>query len=206
MILGSSVSETYIGMLQKTLSQPSFVQTAMVQPISRDFHDIARMAFEEFEFPDGRFGTWWIEDRLKALFDEKGEYWKPLRREGQFDYVLSALKGMTEGTMPRWNANRLVLTLFKPSDLHKSRCPIPPCLINLSFYPVRQKLTLIANFRAQYTDAKGYGNLLSLAMLFLDVCDKTGFTPNRLYSIAQKPILKYSRSTGKKLLIALQKL
>jgi len=203
MIIAESISKAYIGMLQDTLRNSPFIQTTLLQPISYN-SDKIRECFNAYKFPDGRTGEWWIEDRLKALFNENGEYWKPLHREGQLDYVVSALEGMTEGTMPRWNANRLIINLFDPKiDLHKSRCPTPPCLINLSFHPVKQSLTLIATFRAQYTDAKGFGNLLSLAMLLKDIADKTGFHPSKLYSIAHKAILKYPQSVAKGLLHSL---
>lgn len=199
MIFGESVCDAYCGMLKSTLEGSLFLQVTMVQPVVEGPQCI-RAAFESYEFPDGRTGKWWIEDRIKALFDEKGEYWRSMHREGQFDYVISALNGMTNGTMPRWNANRLIISLFDPKmDLHKSRAPTPPCLINLSFYPVKKTLSLIATFRAQYTDAKGLGNLLSLAMLLKDVSEKTGFHPSKLYSIAQKVTLKYPTSTAKNL-------
>lgn len=199
MIIGTSISDAYISMLRSTLRRSPFMQVTVVQPVS--ISDDVKTTFESYMFPDGRSGRWWIQDRIKALFDKKGEYWKPIHRDGQLDYVISALKGMTKGTVPRWNANRLVITLFSPKDdLHISRAPIPPCLINLCFYPVKQRLTLIANFRAQYTDAKAYGNLLSLAMFLKKISEETGFTPFQLFSIAQKAILKYRKSVGKDLL------
>ncbi len=204
MILGASISEAYVGMLKHTLTKSPLMQVTMVQPVSNFLMDDVRKTFEQYVFPDGRTGKIWIRGRLEALFDENGEYWKPMRRAGQFHYILSALRGMTKGTMPRWNANRLVISLFNPKeDLHKSRCPTPPCLITLSFHPIRQDLTMIATFRAQYTDAKGYGNLLSLAMLLVQICETTGFKPFKLFSIAEKAILKYSKSTAKDLLAKL---
>lgn len=201
MILGTSVSEAYVEMLRHTLTKSPLMQVTMVQPVSNCLTDGVRKAFEQYVFPDGTNGKIWIQGRLDAVFDENGEYWNPMRRAGQFDYVLSALKGMTDGTMPRWNANRLVISLFNPKqDLHKSRCPTPPCLITLSFHPIQQNLTLIATFRAQYTDAKGYGNLLSLGMLLTQISQKTGFKPFKLFSVAEKTILKYSKRTAKDLL------
>ena len=97
-----------------------------------------------------------------------------MHREGQLEYVVSALKGMRKGSVARWNANRLIVTLFNQSeDLHNSRALTPPCLISLSFYPVRQDLTMVAIFRDQCTDTKGYGNLLSLAMILKQVSHQT---------------------------------
>ena len=204
-----SISDAYFSMLRSTLRESPFMQiTAVTQPILGDHVNNSvsfRTAFEDYTFPDGRRGEWWLQDRIKALFDVKGEYWKPMHREGQFDYVISALKGMTKGAIPRWNANRLILSLFDPKgDLHVSRAPTPPCLISLCFYPVKQRLTLIATFRAQYTDVKGYGNLLSLAMLLKKVSEETGFVPVKLVSVAQKAILKYPKSVGKDLLSKLR--
>lgn len=210
MIIGTSISEAYIDMLKNTLRKSAFMQVTSVR-LSEDSlkSDSVKSAFENYVFPDGRSGRWWIEDRLKAVFDSKGEYWEPIHRDHQFDYVVSALRGMANGSVPRWNANRLIITLFSPSNLHIARAPTPPCLINLCFYPIRQTLSLIGTFRAQYTDAKAYGNLLSLAMLLKDVAEKTGFTPFKLYSVAQKAILKYPKSTAKdlfnKLLVAFHK-
>lgn len=199
-----SVSDAYFSMLKNTLRESPFMQVSEVMnPILGDKinNDAAfELAFQSFKFPDGRYGASWIRDRILALFDEKGEYWKPLHRFAQLDYAVSALDGMRKGNVPRWNANRLIITLFDPSqDLHNSRAPTPPCLISLCFYPMKQKLTLIATFRAQYTDAKGYGNLISLAMLLKDVSEKTDFVPFKLYSVAQKAILKYPQSTAKQL-------
>ena len=190
-------------MLRSTLTESPFMQVTILQPVSEDT-DTVRTAFERYTFPDGRTGRWWIEDRVKALLSEEGEYWKPMRRDRQLDYVVSTLEGMRKGTVPRWNANRLIISLFDAKkDLHVSRAPTPPCLINVGFYPVKRSLTLIANFRAQYTDAKAYGNLLSLAMLLRKISEETGFMPLKLYSVAQKAILKYPKSVGKDLLTKL---
>lgn len=211
MIREKSVSDAYLGMIEDTTRKGhSFMQVAMIlYPILNDKINVDPH-FEEklrdFCFPDGRTGIDWLEDRIKAMFDEGAEYWNPIRRDGQFDYVVNALKGMIEGTMPRWNANRLIITLFESeNDLHKSRMPTPPCLINLCFYPVKNELSLIATFRAQYTDAKGYGNLYSLAMLLQQVCEKTGFAPKHLYSVAQKAILKYPKNIARKFRYSLLK-
>jgi len=158
--------------------------------------------FEGFKFPDGRTGRWWIENRVNALLRQGGEYWDLIRRNGQWTYLIAALKGMIAGTMPRWNANRLLITLFDPEKhLHKSRAPTPPCLVTLDFKPVRDQLTLIATWRSQYTDTKGYGNLYSLALLLLQVSEMSGFKPGELYSVANKPILRWSpRKVGRSLL------
>jgi len=200
MIVSSSVSDGYVDMLRDTLRNSPFMQVTMIQPVVEGSASV-RTAFEDYEFPDGRTGKWWIENRIKALFDAKGEYWEPLHRNDQFEYVISTLKGMQQGIIARWNANRQIISLFNPTkDLHTSRAPTPPCLISLCFYPVQQALTLIATFRAQYTDAKAYGNLLSLVMLLEKVSKETGFKPLRLYNIAQKTTLKYPKSIGKELL------
>lgn len=115
--------------------------------------------------------------------------------------MIRGLKGITEGTMYRWNSNRFLIMLFYPAkDLHESRVPTPPCLTILNFLPVKNGLSLIATFRAQYTDTKGYGNLLSLAYLLLSLCEGTGFRPAQIYSIANKPILKWPIRTARSLL------
>lgn len=208
-ITADSLSDAYMDMLRDTLKgPPSVVQVTLVKrPLVRgNLHQdgFFRETLDEYTFPDGRTGAWWIEGRVRAMMDMNGEYWDPIRRDRQLLYVISALKGMTAGTMPRWNANRLIITLFDAKkDLHKARAPTPPCLITLGFYPIRQTLTLVATFRAQYTDAKGYGNLWSLAMFFRKVCMMTGFTSLNLWSIANKAILRYPKSIGKSLLIKL---
>ena len=211
MITDSTVSGAYLGMLADTVREGySFMQVANVTtPLDGDRINVdPSFGYKllNFTFKDERTGMDWLEDRVRAMFNEGGEYQDSIRRDGQYDYVLDALKGMIEGTMPRWNANRLIISLFDSrKDLHKSRMPTPPCLIQLSFYPVKQTLSLIATFRAQYTDAKGYGNLYSLAMLLQKVCEETGFTPKHLFSVAQKAILKYPIKEAKRFRYALLK-
>jgi len=212
MISGNSISDVYAQMLANTLhkhlrGEPLIQVTEILKPIidgSINENEMFRKKLDNFVFPDGKTGKWWVEDRLRALFNEKGEYWNRLHKNGCFDYIISALYQMKKGFFPRWNANRLITTLFDSSiDLHKSRMPTPPCLITLAFHPIKDTLDLIGTFRAQYTDAKGYGNILSLCHLLRHVCDRTEFHPNRVYNIAYKPILKYPESTARKLLYTL---
>lgn len=154
--------------------------------------DSIHNAIMSFKFSDGRLGRNWFEKRINAMFEPKGEYYMPMRRYGQYDYVISTLRGMKEGKVARWNANRLIINTFDPSkDLHVARAPTPPCLASLAFYPIKDELSLVATFRAQYVDAKAYGNIFSLAMLLRQVCVETGFRPSTLVNIAQKPILHY---------------
>lgn len=204
MISCSSLTEAYVEMLKSTLEGDPFMQvTKVYDPVSNgevNIDENIHAAFEAFEFPDGRSGAWWIKDRIEALFDPDGEYQSKMNREGQLEYVISTLKGIRSKTVATWNANRVLINLFNPNkDLHTSRAPTPPCLISISFYPVRQDLSMIATFRAQYTDTKGYGNLISLAMLFKEISEKTGYTPLTLYSVAQKAILKWPKKTVKAL-------
>ena len=206
MIQRSSISDAFLDMLTDTVRNlPPFMQVAKVTyPVLKGdintapgFHD----RLKDFTFSDNRTGHDWLDDRIRALFEEGAEYWKPLHRDGQYEYVVEALKGMTAGTMPRWNANRLIVTLFdSEKDLHKTRMPTPPCLVMVSLHPEKQDLSLVATFRAQYTDAKGYGNLYSLAMLLQRICEDTGFKPKHLYSVAQKAILKYNKGEARSFL------
>lgn len=210
MINRASITEAYMEMLRTALEGNTFMQvTKVYDPIVRGVVNVdekIQAAYESFTFSDGRTGDFWIKNRIEALLEENGEYWVPMRREGQLDYVLVALKGMKEETVARWNANRLLITLFDPSkDLHTSRAPMPPCLISIGLYPVRNELTMIATFRAQYTDIKGYGNLLSLAMLLKQICEYTGFRPRALYSIAQKAIFRDKKKVAKALRLELLK-
>jgi thymidylate synthase len=206
-IINRSISSAYVNMLKNTLSTPFLClmqTTKVVKPILGNHlndEENIRIVFEAFRFPDERTGKYWIDNRINALFGENGEYRERMDNEGQFDYVVSALKGMKEKKVPRWNANRVMISLFNPKkDLHVCRAPAPPCLTTLCFYPVQQSLNLVATFRAQYTDIKAYGNLISVAMLLQRVSEKTGLTPNGLYSVAQKATLRHPRSVGKKLL------
>ena len=204
MISCRSLTDAYVEMLKSTLEGDPFMQvTKVYDPVSKgkvNINENTHAAFETFKFPDGRSGAWWIKDRIEALFDPDGEYQSKMNREGQIEYVISTLKGMRNKTVATWNANRVLINLFDPkSDLHTSRAPTPPCLISISFYPVRQDLSMIATFRAQYTDTKGYGNIISLAMLFKEICEKTGYNPQTLYSVAQKAILRWPKKTGKAL-------
>jgi len=57
----------------------------------------------------------------------------------QYSFILSALKEMAEGKYPLWNANRLVISLFSYRDLLRARNPTPPCMTQISFYPVKEK-------------------------------------------------------------------
>jgi len=211
MITDPTVTGAYLGMLADTVREGySFMQVAKVtNPIDGDRINVDPhfgFKLQNFTFKDERTGMEWLEDRIRAMFNEGAEYWNPIRRDGQYDYVINALKGMIEGTMPRWNANRLIISLFDSTkDLHKSRMPTPPCLIQLCFYPVKKDLSLIATFRAQYTDAKGYGNLYSLAMLLQKICEETGFRPRHLFSVAQKAILKYPLKEARRFRYALMK-
>jgi len=168
--------------------------------VNEGFHD----KLKRYTFSDNRSGYWWLEDRIAALFSEKGEYWARMNRYGQLNYIKGALKGMNEGTHPRWNANRLIIDLFNPeADLHVTRMPTPPCMITIAFIPIRDQLSMAATFRAQYTDAKGYGNLYSLAMLLRDIAQFSGFKPRHLYSTAQKATLKYNLTEARAFRIAL---
>jgi len=194
--VGECVSSAYVSSLWHTLNQEGLAQVTRVkQPIieSRvNIDQVFNSKYENFNFPDGRTGAWWLQDRLNALLRQEGEYWRPMRKHAQYDYVIKVLKGIRKGDIPRWNSNRLFMTLFDPSkDLHVERAPTPPCLVTLDWKPVRDQLSLVATFRSQYMDAKAYGNLLSLAYLLLEVSEKTGFKPAELYSVAHKPILKY---------------
>lgn len=210
MIANTTVSGTYKGMLEDTLKNGySFMQVAkVIYPISGfriniepHFND----KLQNFRFPDGKTGIDWLQGRIDAMFEENGEYWKPMRKDGQFDYILDSLQNM-RNRGPRWNANRLIITLFdSEKDLHKSRMPTPPCLVMLSFHPEKKDLSMAATFRAQYTDAKGYGNLYSLAMLLQQVCEKTEFNPKYLYSLAQKAILKYPKKIARQFRYSLLK-
>lgn len=207
---GESVSAAYVDLLEDTLKGTKLLQVTMVkQPViagNVNIDDELHRRFEDFKFSDGRTGYWWIQDRLKALLRQNGEYWTAMRRNGQWSYILHGLKDMLKGKMPRWNANRLFITLFDSAkDLHWSRAPMPPCLVTLDFKPVKDNLSLIADFRSQYADAKAYGNLLSLAYLLIDVCGKTGFKPAELYSVSHKPILKYKVKEAQALLESLRK-
>ena len=98
----------------------------------------------------------------------------------------------------------MIISLFEPKDLHRSRSPTPPCMISLCFYPEKEDLSLIATFRAQYTDAKGFGNLYSLATLLQRTASATGFNPAVLYNVAQKAILKYQKFFARQFYLSLR--
>ena len=115
MIVRESISEAFSEMLRSTLQEGPFMQVTRVSiPVWKgevNESPAIRRAFDEFQFPDGRSGSWWIEDRIKALFATDGEYYEPLRRGGQLDYAVSTLEGMREGSVARWNANRTTYSL-----------------------------------------------------------------------------------------------
>jgi len=231
MIIENSVSDAYLAMLDDTTRYlgDNIVQVTRVNmPLggSAQGHEAEAVhrylphgtvnvdpsfakRLEAFEFNDERTGKWWLEDRIEALFGNTGEYHEALNKEAQYPYVVKSLKAMRERNAkigPLWNANRMIVTLFDPAQhLHIARAPMPPCLINIAFIPVKDRLSLCATFRAQYTDAKGYGNLYSLAMMLGQVCEATGYTARYLYSIALKPTLRYKKAEAKRFLFALMR-
>ncbi len=186
-----NISEAYLNFLGSYLQNWSFAMCAHVEKLNLD--PKIHQAFCDFTFPDGRTGDWWIQDRLRALFDERGEYYPYVHGNEHMEYILSSLRDYRRHQHPTWNANRFVLTLFDPaSDLHRSRMPTPPCLSMLSFHPKnRQKLSLVAIFRAQFVDTKAYGNIISLAELLRRVCNQTGFEVGTLHNVATKLIVKH---------------
>lgn len=44
----------------------------------------------------------------------------------------------------------------------------------------------MAVFRSQYFDTKAYGNFIALAILLYKICQKTGYKPGCIVSIANK--------------------
>ena len=207
----TTISGAYLEFLESYLKEWSFAMCVHVErPIKKGKLNLNReidRAFRDFKFPPTgkekvvRTGDWWIQDRMRAVFDEGGEYYPYLHRNRHMEYILSSLKDYRRHQHPTWNANRFVLTLFDPaSDLHRSRRPAPPCLSMLSFHPKkRQKLSLVAIFRAQYVDTKAYGNILSLAELQKRVCNQTGFEAGSLHSVASKLISRHNVNTIKRL-------
>lgn len=138
----TSISNAYLGLLESYLKEMSVVRCIHIQkPIKNgdlNLNPYIDQVFRGFEFPPTgkrevvRTGDWWINNRMKALLDKKGEYYPRLRRNGQYEKVMSSLKEYQRQT---WNANCHVLVLFHPAfELHCSknspniitRMPKPP--------------------------------------------------------------------------------
>ena len=149
--------------------------------------------FETFSFVDGKTGARWIDNRIDELF--KGLYQRAICKHDQLDFVQNALKEIRTTRRYTWCSNRLLCLTFDHADkhmshLHLTMVPVPPCLTLLDFKPERERLHLIAVWRAQYFDTKAYGNLISLAIMLRNVCGDIGFQPGHVISIANKAILK----------------
>lgn len=223
----ATISSAYLEFVERYLNERSFAMCVHIEkPIKGgklNFDPKIDRAFRDFKFPPTgkrkvvRTGDWWINDRMNALFDQRGEYYPRLHRNRQYEKILSSLKDYQKQT---WNANCYVLILFNPtSDLHCSktnpsiitRMPKPPCLTMLQFLPkvMRMRkikeLSLCAHFRAQYIDTKAYGNILSLAELLKRTCNRTGFEVGSLHSVASRLIAKHNAKTVKELHRGLKK-
>lgn len=157
--------------------------------IDRDLHE----KFKAFVFSDGKSGAWWIEDRLREM--SEGLYRRAVINHNQLGFVRLALESRKRYS---WVSNRLLCFTFDPYDkrlshVHLTRQPMPPCLAFVDLKPEKNVLHLIASWRAQFFDTKAYGNLLSLAVLLRELCEECGYEPGRLYSLANKAILKNRR-------------
>jgi|GEM_PF-5520250 len=146
-----TISSAYLAFLESYLKKWSLATCAHVEePIKNGKLNLdpeIDKAFRDFRFPPtgkekaGKTGDWWIQSRMNALLAEKGEYYSLLRKNGQYEKVLSSLRDYRRQT---WNANCYVLVLFDPAvDLHCSkknpsiltRMPKPPCLTMVQFFP-----------------------------------------------------------------------
>jgi thymidylate synthase len=150
--------------------------------------------FKEFPLYMDKKGRKWfgrdkIADRIYEL--EEGKYHRDLEKKikgnkKQLEYLLGHLKN---GKVRGWH-NSLICIVFDPN---RDLCyPNARCLMSIDFKPEvkRNKLHLIANWRAQYFNTKAYGNFLSLARLLRKVCKERGFQPGNIISIAHKAILE----------------
>lgn len=150
--------------------------------------------FKKFPLYTDKKGRKWfgrdkIADRIYEL--EKGKYHRDLEKnikdnKKQLHYLEEHL---VDGKVRGWH-NVLICMLFDPN---RDLCyPKAPCLMSIDFKPEvrRNKLHLIADWRAQFFNTKAYGNFLSLARLLRRVCNERGFQSGTLISIAHKAILR----------------
>ena len=152
-------------------------------------------SFKEFPlYTDNKGRKWFgrdkIADRIYAL--EEGVYYRDLEKnikgdKKQLNYLVEHL---TDGRVIGKIHNSLVCMVFDPN---RDLCyPNARCLMSIDFKPERNRLHLIADWRAQYFNTKAYGNLLSLARLLRKVCKARGFQTGSLISIAHKAILEHA--------------
>ena len=204
--LKAVVNEKYIFVLVVKIEKPLIGLSGTVVDKELGLLDLnldkhVHNRFKEFIFKDGKSGRWWIKNRVKEML--KGSYYHAITKNKQLDFVIDALRKIKAGNYT-WCSNYLLCITFDPqekylSHIHLSRKPIPPCLTLLDFKPERNRLHLIASWRAQYFDTKAYGNLLSLGILLREICVKTEYDAGCLISIARKAILR-SRSDSRRLL------
>lgn len=129
---------------------------------------------------EGTTGQDWIDSRLYELFE--GLYHDRMTNPDQIQMITERLQQGLHGGC----TNALVAQVFDvEDDLEVATSGRPfakdmSCLTQLQFRPKKDELHLFATFRSQYLDTKAYGNLISLAMLLAQVCEKTGYEPGVL--------------------------
>lgn len=173
-------------------------------------------AFCEFSFPEsdpmtgGNLGKDWINGRLQTLLSPKGYYYQALREKHGFDQLESVenrllCRDKDGKKMHGSSTNALVCQVYFPEEDLRKACVSRPlvkgvrCLSLLQWIPRGDALDLFAVFRSQYFDSKAYGNFTSLALLLFDMCQKTGYEPGILVSIANNYTFDFKKKYRKSL-------
>ena len=144
-------------------------------------------------------GRGWIYGRNMSLLDPRGYYHVALSSSfgfNQLDKVAERLAFRDKhGRMVNGGSgNGLVCQVYLPGDDLIRSCAKRPrvnnarCLTQIDFKPIGDRLNLIANFRSQYFDTKAYGNMISLAILLYQMCQRTGYKPGAVVNVAHKVV------------------
>lgn len=159
------------------------------------YDDYASFDFKETTDYEGRTGQDWVDSRIYELFD--GLYDDRLTNPDQLRMITERLQQGNHGSC----TNALVAQVYDiKKDLSVATSGRPfakdmSCLTQLQFRPKRDHLHLFATFRSQYLDTKAYGNLISLAMLLAQVCERTNYAPGVLVERVNNTIcMNYSRA------------
>ena len=125
----------------------------------------------------GSRGHDWVTDRILEL--QRDMYWE--RIEEDVEKITDRLQDGLHGS----STNALVAQVFGEDDLTNACVSRPqvsamPCVTQVQFHPVKDKLHLHITLRSQYLDLKGLGNLVSAATLLTTVASNTGYTPGTI--------------------------
>lgn len=182
--------------------EETLVEWAPVINAGDVFDEYCDFDFEEESKVEGTTGRAWIESRIYEMYE--GLYHDRLQEPDQIEMITERLTKGNHGAC----TNALVAQVYSiEADLPVATSGRPfakdmACMTQIQFRPKKDRLHCFATFRSQYMDVKCYGNLIALAMLLGQICDRTGYEPGILVEHANNTI-SYSRSSSRELLAQL---